>query len=219
MLFLLAALIFAGLMSLALWKNWRWLEVIAKPAVMILLFAYLFTSLGLTGAALWFGVGLLFSLVGDVLLLSLDRLFIYGLAAFLLAQICYVVGFNSPASAVTLWGLLLAVIVGLGGARVIRRILSGLTEKGQTRMRLPVMVYGIVITLMLLSAMLKLTDPAWGVGASLLVALGAFLFFMSDIILAWNRFVSPIQNGRMINISLYHLGQICIVAGVVMQFS
>jgi uncharacterized membrane protein YhhN len=76
----------------------------------------------------------------------------------------------------------------------------------------------LVVTLMLLSAMLKLTDPAWGAGASLLVALGAFLFFLSDIVLAWNKFVIPIRNGRVLNIVLYHLGQICLAAGVVMQF-
>jgi uncharacterized membrane protein YhhN len=81
-----------------------------------------------------------------------------------------------------------------------------------------VAIYGAVISLMLLSAMLKLTDPAWGAGASVLVALGAFLFFLSDIVLAWNKFVSPIQNGRMLNIGMYHIGQILLAAGVVMQF-
>jgi hypothetical protein len=44
------------------------------------------------------------------------------------------------------------------------------------------------------------------------------LFYISDIVLAWNRFVSPIKNSRMLNIGFYHLGQITIVAGVVMQF-
>lgn len=218
MYFLLAAFAFAALTALATWTTNRRLEFVAKPAVMILLFTYLWTSVGLQGAALWFGLGMLLSLVGDVLLLWLDRMFLYGLVAFLLAHVAYLVGFNSPTSPVSLWGLLLAVIVGLGGARVIRRILSSILEKGQARMRIPVAIYGAVISLMLLSAMLKLTDPDWGAGASLLVALGAFLFFLSDIVLAWNKFVSPIQNGRMLNIGMYHIGQILLVAGVVMQF-
>jgi hypothetical protein len=42
---------------------------------------------------------------------------------------------------------------------------------------------------------------------------------LSDIVLAWLKFVTPINHGRMINIGLYHLGQICIAAGVVMQFA
>jgi uncharacterized membrane protein YhhN len=219
MIYLIAALIFAALTALATWKKNRGLEFVAKPAVLTLLLIYLWTSVGLRGALLWFALGMLFSLIGDVLLLWLDRMFLYGLVSFLLAQIAYVIGFNLPPSVVSLWGLALAVIVALGSARVLRRILSALAEKGNTRMRIPITVYGLVITLMLLSAMLKLTDPAWGAGASLLVALGAFLFFLSDIVLAWLKFVTPINHGRMINIGLYHLGQICIAAGVVMQFT
>ena len=217
MIYLIAALIFAALTALATWKKNRGLEFIAKPAVMVLLLLYLWTSAGLNGALLWFALGMFFSLIGDVLLLWLDRMFLFGLISFLLAQIAYLVGFNSPPSEVSLWGLAMAVIVALGSARVLRRILSALAEKGNTRMRIPIVVYGLVITLMLLSAMLKLTDPTWGAGASLLVALGAFLFYLSDIVLAWLKFVTPIQNGRVINIGLYHLGQICIAAGVVMQ--
>jgi alkenylglycerophosphocholine/alkenylglycerophosphoethanolamine hydrolase len=214
----LIALIFAALTALAIWKENRGLQFIAKPAVMVTLFIYLWISTGLQGASLWFGLGILLSLTGDVLLVWIDRFFLYGLVAFLLGHVAYTLGFNLPASPVSLWGLLLAVIIGLGGARVIRRILSALAEKGQARMRGPVAVYGAVISLMLLSAMLKLTDPAWSAGASLLVAMGAFLFFLSDIVLAWNKFVTPIQNGRMLNIGMYHLGQIMLAAGLVMQF-
>lgn len=217
MIYLIAALIFAALTALATWKKNRALEFAAKPAVLALLLIYLWDAVGLDGALLWFALGMLFSLIGDVLLLWLDRMFLYGLISFLLAQIAYVIGFNSPPSDVSLWAFATAVIVALGSARVLRRILSALAEKGNTRMRIPIIVYGLVITLMLLSAMLKMTDPAWGAGASLLVALGAFLFYLSDIVLAWLKFVTPIQNGRVINIGLYHLGQICIAAGVVMQ--
>ena len=217
MWFLLAAFVFAALTSFGLWKNNRLLQFIAKPAVMVVLFIYLWTSTGLQGATLWFGLGMLLSLTGDVLLLWIDRFFLFGLIAFLLAHIAYLVSFNIPASPISMWGFLLAIIVGLAGARIIRRILSAMLEKGQSRTRIPVAIYSAVISLMLLSAMLKLTDPGWGAGAALLVALGAFLFFLSDIVLAWNKFVSPIQNGRMINIGLYHLGQILLAAGVVMQ--
>lgn len=218
MLYLFAALIFAVLTAWATWTKNRALEFIAKPAVMIALIVHLWISAGLQGALTWFALGMAFSLAGDVLLLWLDRMFLYGLGAFLLAQIFYVVGFNSPPSTFSLWGIIMAAIVGLGTARVLRRILSALAEKGNTRMRKPIAAYGIVIALMLVSAMLKLTDLTWNAGASLLVGLGAFLFFLSDIVLAWLKFVAPIQNGRVINIGLYHIGQICIAAGVALQF-
>jgi uncharacterized membrane protein YhhN len=219
-IFLIAAFIFAALEAMALQKKWFRLEVVAKPAVMITLFLWLWMRVGLDGAVGWFGLGILLSLLGDVLLMvSLDRFFMAGLIAFLFAHIAYVVGFNIPVPEMSVWGIALAVIIGIGGARVIRRILAPLESKGQGRMRMPIIVYGVVISVMLLSAMLKQVDVTWEAGAAVLVSLGAFLFYISDIILAWNKFVAPIQHGRIYNIAAYHLGQIALIAGVIAQYS
>jgi uncharacterized membrane protein YhhN len=218
-MFWIAALIFAALESLSLWKKWTRLEYLAKPAVMIILFLWLSTSIGLSGASLWFGLGILLSLTGDVLLMiSLDRLFMAGLVAFLLAHLAYLIGFNVPIPEISAWGFALAIIVGLGGMRVIRRILTALAANGQVRMQTPIIIYGTVISLMLLSAMMKMTDITWNTNAATLVGVGAFLFYISDIILAWHKFVAPIQHGRIYNIGAYHLGQIALIAGVIAQF-
>ncbi len=218
-IFLLLAILFAALESLALWKTWPRLEYIAKPGVMISLFLWLLTTVGLGGASLWFGLGIVLSLAGDVLLMiSLDRFFTFGLVAFLLAHIAYIIGFNIPLPEFSLWGIVFAVMVSLGGARIIRRILGAIAAKGQTRMRMPIIVYSTVISIMLLSAMIKLMDLTWDANAALWVSGGAFIFYISDIILAWNKFVSPIQHGRIYNIAAYHLAQIMLIAGVIAQF-
>jgi len=202
-----------------LWKKWTRLEYLAKPAVMIVLLLWLWTTTGLGGAALWFGLGILLSLTGDILLMiSLDRLFLAGLIAFLLAHLAYLIGFNIPIPEISAWGFVLAIIVGLGGVRVMRRIVAPLTSSGQARMRMPIIIYSAVISLMLLSAMMKMTEITWNTNAAALVGVGAFLFYVSDIILAWNKFVAPIQNGRIYNIGAYHLGQIILIAGVIAQF-
>ncbi|MHB8779010.1 MAG: lysoplasmalogenase [Anaerolineales bacterium] len=217
---LIAALVFGVLNLLAVAKNWLRLESITKPAVMLALFFWLWMSTGLNGPLFWFGLGILFSLLGDVLLMiSLDRLFLAGLVAFLLAHVAYVIGFNIPVPGMSAWGIALAVIIGVGGARVIRRIMDPLAAKGQGHMRMPILVYSIMISLLVLSAMLKLTDADWKAGAALLVSVGAFLFYISDIILAWNKFVALVPHGRIYNIAAYHLGQIALIAGVVMQYS
>lgn len=217
---LVAAFVFAVLEGLALQKNWFKLEWVAKPAVMLCLFLWLFTTVGLSGATLWFGLGILLSLLGDILLMiSLDRLFLHGLVAFLLAHVFYIIGFNIPIPAISAWSVILAILIGWGGARVIRRILTSLVASGNVRMLLPIIIYSVVISLMLLSAMIKLNDLSWNAGASLLVALGAFLFYISDVILAWMKFVAPIQNGRIYNIAAYHLGQISLIAGVIVQYT
>lgn len=213
------AILFAGLESYALWSGKRQLEFIAKPAVMICLSLWLYLSTGWQAAALWFGLGALLSLAGDVFLLWLDRFFVFGLAAFLLAHIAYLIGFNTPLPPVTMWSLLLAVIIGVSGVRVMRRLLMGVHASGQSRLAIPVALYGVVITLMLLSALLTLSNAQWSALASASVSLGALFFYASDIVLAWNKFIQPMPRGRMLNIGLYHIGQILLIAGVVLQFS
>jgi uncharacterized membrane protein YhhN len=166
-IFLLAALLLAALEAFALAKRSFKLELIAKPGVMLVLFFWLYLSTGLDGALFWFGLGILFSLAGDIfLMVSVDRFFLAGLIAFLFAHIFYIVGFNSPLPEFSNWGVLLAVVIALGGARMLRPILKALPARKQTRMRLPVIVYSIVISIMLLSAMLKIMDATWGAGTN-----------------------------------------------------
>lgn len=216
---IILAFIFAALESLALWKGWRKLEYVAKPAVMVCLLIWLLTTAGMRGAPLWFEVGILFSLAGDVALLFIDRFFMLGLINFLMGHMAYLIGFNTPLpQTTTVWSIGLAVVIGLGSVRVLRRIVTSIRAKGQKRLVVPVIIYGTVITLMLLAAMLTLFRLEWNATAALLVSFGSALFYFSDILLAWHRFVSPIKNGRMLNIGMYHLAQIMIVIGVGMQF-
>jgi alkenylglycerophosphocholine/alkenylglycerophosphoethanolamine hydrolase len=215
---IILAFIFAGLESLALWKSWHKLEYLVKPAVMVCLFVWLTATAGLQGALLWFGIGILFSLAGDVFLLFIDRFFMLGLVAFLLGHVAYLIGFNTPLPQTTVWSIGFAIVIGMGSARVLRRIVGSIRSKGQKRLIVPVLVYGTVITLMLLSAMLTLFRLDWDATAALLVSFGAAMFYFSDIVLAWNRFVTPIKNGRILNIGMYHLAQIAIVVGVALQF-
>lgn len=218
-IWLILALIFAALEAFALWKNWDRLEYVAKPAVMICLFAWLYFATGLQGVTFWFGVGILFSLAGDVLLMiSLERMFIFGLTAFLFAHLSYLAGFQNELRTVSFWSVLLIVILSINAVRLMRRITAAMRAKGQSRLVAPVILYSIVITVTLYAAMTTLSNHSWKAGASLLVGLGAFLFYLSDIILAWNKFVSPIKNGRLLNIAAYHLGQIGLIAGVIAQF-
>ena len=206
-------------------KGWKKVEYLAKPATMILLLIWLVFVGGLQSLPLaCFALGIFFSLAGDVFLMVSyarfsNRWFIPGLVAFLLAHIAYIAGLNTPLPNVSpIWSLGIAVILALTAARVLRRIIAGVRQKGLKRMVTPVGLYGMVITLMLLSANLTLYNSSWKTSAAGLVSVGAILFYSSDIILAWNKFVNPIKNGRLANMSLYHLGQFALVAGVVLQF-
>jgi alkenylglycerophosphocholine/alkenylglycerophosphoethanolamine hydrolase len=214
-------LVFAVTDWVAVSRGWRRVEVVAKPAAMLVLLGVLvfvggFGSLPL----LCFALGVLFSLAGDVFLLLSDRFFIFGLVAFLLAHIAYITGLNIPLPDVSpLWGLGLAVILAITASRILKRIIAGVRAKGLDRLAAPVAVYGIVITLMLLSALLTLYSLGWITSAAGLVSLGAALFYISDVILALKKFVAPIRNGRLANMIAYHLGQLALVVGVLLQFA
>jgi len=220
MLMVIAVLVIAVVDWVAVAKGWKEIETIAKPATMVLLFATLALAGGFGATPLiFFGLGIVFSLAGDIFLLLSNRWFIAGLAAFLMAHVSYIIGLNTPiGDASPLWAIVIGIILALATARVLRPILAGLREKGQGKLVIPVVVYGTVITIMLLSAILTIYRTDWKTSASGLVSLGAILFYFSDIILAWNRFVKPIKNGRLVNMVAYHLGQIALITGVILQF-
>jgi alkenylglycerophosphocholine/alkenylglycerophosphoethanolamine hydrolase len=163
--------------------------------------------------------GILFSLAGDVLLMvPPDRMFLFGLVAFLLTHLSYVLGFKEGLINLTAWSLVLMIIILVNSQGVIRRRIGAMRAKGQNVLVRPVIVYGLVISLMLYAATSTIYDPAWKMSAAFSVSLGAFLFYISDLILAWNKFVSPIRNTRIFNIVTYYLGQIGLIAGVISQF-
>ncbi len=205
---------------LAVFKNWRKVEYAAKPAVIVFLIAWLGVTSRFDYVPLvWFGVGLVFSLAGDIFLMFSDRWFVLGLASFLLAQSMYIAGFNIPLPNVPpIWGFGFAIVLGLGSARLLRRVTESLAARGLRRLVGPVLLYGMIITLMLLSAMLTIFRPEWNALPSLLACTGALLFYLSDIIWAWDKFVNPIKSGRLANIMLYHLGQIALIIGVVSRY-
>jgi uncharacterized membrane protein YhhN len=202
-------------------KGWKKVEYVAKPLTLAALFA-VFALAGRFSSPplIFFGAGILLSLAGDVFLMISQRWFVAGLASFLLAHVAYIIGFNLPLPDISpAWSVSIAVILALTAGRVLRRIIAGLREKGLPRLVGPVALYGTVITVTMLSGLLTLFRVEWDATASLLAVLGAFLLYFSDLILAWNKFVTPIKNGRSINMAAYHLGQIALAAGALIQFT
>lgn len=206
---------------MAVVRDWRRVEYLAKPGVMLFLFGWLSLAGGLHGPLAWFGAALLFSMLGDVFLLFPDqeRWFVWGLGAFLLAHVAYIIGFNLPPAPLTPLTLGLALFVGVTVLPLIRRILLSLRQSGQHALVEPVRLYAAVIALMLFSALVTLYRADWANLPSYLVSLGAALFVLSDSVLAWNKFVSPVRSGRLIVMITYHAGQVLLAMGAVGQFS
>ena len=208
-----------GILAVLNWaaveKNWKPVEYIAKPGTMVALLAWLWTATGLGGPALPFALGLLFSLAGDVFLMLPRQPFLAGLVAFLLAHVCYIIGFNPSLPPLNLISLTMAILVGAAAGAFFRRLSLALAQKNLNSLRLPVTVYAGVISLMLLSALLTLTREEWATLPALLASAGAAFFFLSDSLLAWDRFVAPLSHRGLKVMITYHLGQFAIIAGVV----
>ena len=223
---ILLFLLVAALDWAAVARGWKRVEYAAKPAALAVLLGLLILVGGFGSPALiCFGLGLSFSLVGDVLLMvsyvrPSNRWFLAGLVSFLLAHLAYIVGLITPLTGVSLfWVIGLGLILGLTASRLLRRILAGVEEKRLYRLAAPVGIYGTVLTVMLLAALLTLYRPDWQKGAAALTGLGAILFYASDVVLAWDKFIAPLRKARLANIIPYHLGQLALVVGILLQFA
>jgi uncharacterized membrane protein YhhN len=216
--FFFLAVVIAVIDWIAVAREWKRVEYFAKPATMLALLAWLGVNGGFQGPMLWFALGLLFSLGGDVFLMLPHEQFIAGLISFLIGHICYLIGFNSTGLVINAASLILLMVVLFTGYRVYRRVATGLQAHGNSKLKLPVLVYSIVISLMLFSALTTLIRSDWRILAAVFASSGALLFFISDSTLALNKFVSPIPNGRVIVMITYHLGQILIALGAALRF-
>jgi uncharacterized membrane protein YhhN len=185
---------------------WQRVEYVCKPgtlAALVLAAVVLDPVAGAGSRRAWFVAALVLSLVGDVLLMLPREQFIGGLAAFLVAHLCYVAGFwtSGPAAAPFVTCL---VLVGLVFAALAREILPG-ARRADPALAGPVAGYMVVIGVMLATAL------AVGNG---LAAIGAALFAGSDSMIAWNRFVRPFSGAAVGIMVTYHLGQAALVASL-----
>ncbi len=200
------------------WK-WRTVELVSKPLALLALVFCFWEVIGWQNGRVWFGLGLVFSLLGDTFLLWPKRFFLPGLAAFLLAHVCYIIGLNQDAIPLQFGSLLALVVVTAVGYSVYRTIRRGMLRKPENQAyRWPVLAYCLVITLMMLSAWLCLLRPEWPAAAGWLAAVGASLFLVSDSLLAYGMFVRKLDHGDLLVMTTYHLGQAGILAGVLLRF-
>lgn len=197
----LAAVASAGDLTAILRHDQR-LEYATKPTVMVLLIAAaLLIHPASQGERALFVVALVLGLAGDVLLMLPDDFLVAGLGAFLAGHLAYAVGFRFAGFSVI--GLIAGVVIAaVTAALFLRRVLSALQASGRGNLRNPVLAYAVVISLMTVSATAS---------GNLVAAAGGLLFFFSDVIFAWYRFVKPVRWGQPVNIVMYQAGQALLV--------
>lgn len=209
------ALGFAILDWIAVAQNNRRREYIFKPATLAVIWSgaalLAHQSAAAPRLARYFLLALALSLAGDVfLMLPEGRFFLPGLIAFFLAHASYILGLTPtlpPAPAMSL----LIVIAPLS-IFFYRRIAAGLRAREQDEMLRPTAAYTLILSLMLWAAWATLFRPEWTPVGRALAITGATLFFASDMMLAWDRFVKSSPTLKVALIVAYHLAQIALTA-------
>lgn len=159
--------------------------------------------------------GLAFSLAGDWLLIDSDdqpRNFALGLIAFLIAHLCYIAAFAFARSVLGVPGnpgrdVAIAAVLLLLGAVVYFYMRPSLGNMSQ-----PVLLYITVISLMVHQATVGVELGRGVMTQGALAAGGALLFYISDFMLAINKFVfdGEGQNNSVWVLSTYYGAQLLI---------
>jgi len=149
--------------------------------------------------------GLGFSLVGDIFLMLPLKRVIVGLVSFLVAHLCYIVAFSANIRlSVSGWlpALFLLYVI----------IMFAVLFPHLGKMKLPVLVYELVIVMMAWRAVERWAQI--GDAGALLALAGAILFVISDSAWAINQFVRRYKSAQALILSSYFCAQWLIALSV-----
>ena len=198
---------FSAATLVAILSSQTTLYMLVKPFLMISLLFYFTTgSMGYPKWRIPVMLALIFSWLGDVLLLSND-LFIAGLAAFLVAHVFYIVAYHKTGAASGELKPVDTIKLAVLGAVLITILFPKLGG-----MMIPVLAYAMVLLAMALWAHKR--RGATTARSFMLVSSGAILFVISDGVIAVNKFAFEVPGERILVMSTYIAAQYLIIRGL-----
>ena len=198
------------------YKDNKKLEYCTKPLLMpLLILFYIFGVI--EGASIarvdWLiVVALIGGCAGDIFLMlkNQEKWFLFGMGAFLVNQIFYIISFFLSITNITnfdTWGLFLLGPVILMLIFMIPRFINKTED-----MKIPVLVYLGAILLMHVVAILRLAEFQ-GL-PFILVYVGSISYIFSDATIAVNKWDTEVTHGRLIIMTTYIMAQLFITLGV-----
>ena len=153
--------------------------------------------------------GLVLCLAGDVFLaVPKERMFLFGLIAFLAGHVLYIAGFYSLAKiGAGLWPGFLIVLCISGGVYLRLKPYLG-------SMKIPVLCYVIIISLMAVASMAVMGNFRLTETGRVMIFAGAFCFYFSDMFVARDRFFKREYMNRVVGLPLYYGGQFLLAFSV-----
>ncbi len=182
------------------------MKVLLKMVCSTLFVAIGFTSIAIvhsTTYGLIITLGLVWAWVGDFLLTINDkRAFLAGIIFFLLTHVCYAVMFCTY-NGFAIWDAVLYIVI-----ISLTVLIYPKTNIKLGQMKIPGMVYALVISFMYVKALSSIYMHTLNVTATVLIVAGATLFVVSDMVLAFWRFhEDPHPALSAINRVTYFVGQ------------
>lgn len=193
------ALITAAAFVVGIFLEFAPLRLATKPWPILCMIAWLWPIA--SRESRWIAAGLGLSALGDVLLEASSDAFLPGLVAFLIAHLCYIAAFLGHTRRLAILPMLLAGLFGIGVFLWLQPALGGLAS--------PVLAYIGVICIMWARAFAAWSDASerGGRRSAGWALLGATGFVVSDVLVAYTRFVEPTLTAKVTLIVLYWLGQ------------
>ncbi|WP_394758762.1 lysoplasmalogenase [Flavobacterium sp.] len=161
----------------------------------------------------WLLMALLFSWIGDIILMFADKgelYFIFGLVSFLIAHILFIVLFikqktENKSTNNLFWLGVVTVLIYL--ASMLSLLFPKLGE-----LKIPVSIYALTISVMLVMSIKGYFS--WQKPNNTLILIGAIFFVTSDSFLAINKFYNPIPSSNFIIMITYIVAQYYITSGI-----
>ena len=205
--------VFAGILL-----HEKWLDYVFKPLIMISIGGYFIScfenidkkTMGLAVSAF------LFSLFGDSFLMFPD-FFIPGLASFLIAQVFYIFLFDHTIKISGEKPFLRKNYFWLTGYFIYGFSIYFLLF-GKLDFVLKIAVFLYMLALLGMSVMALNRYKTVSSVSFMLVFYGSLLFVVSDSLIALDKFLSPIPNGRIFVMSTYIAAQYLMMRGILKQF-
>ena len=157
------------------------------------------------------GWGLIFSAIGDVYLVF-DKLFIYGLLAFSISQGLYFVSFSSEHFYMKLTSLEMTLAPAI--LLLSMTIYFYLLPKVKWSLAIPAFFYFILISGMFWSALVQAHKFYEYSNYFVVGAIGAGLFYVSDMYLAVNIGRGPLRYAQYIVMVTYYAAQLLVTLGI-----
>ena len=190
------------------------LHMVFKPTLMICLLITLFLCRPSFQGKGFIITAILFSWMGDIYLMFENRdplFFILGLVSFLIAHLFYIIFFVRPKGKLT-W-LLFQKPWMAGIILIYVTCLLALILPNAGKLSLPVTVYALVLSAMLLSSLHAYYRFEKKTG--LMFVSGAVFFVISDSLLAINKFYVPLGAASILIMLTYCIAQFLIITACI----